>query len=346
MKSVTGTRFICTVALLLCLPFSTARGQTADRDIHVPATISAKARQVLQAIIKANPYARAAPTPADLTAWRKMHDGVEQESKALNDKAIQRTGVSVTEANLGDVPVLDIRPGDWKNNGKVLVYTHGGAYTIFSARSTLAISGPMSLATGLRVISVDYTTAPFARWKEIQEQVISVFKALLAEGYKMKDIAMYGDSAGGGLVTSTVLNLRDRGMGMPAAVVLWSPWVDLTNAGDTAHTLKDSDPTLSYVGLLDVSARAFAGGVDLTDPRISPIYADFSKGFPPSLIQAGTKEIFLSSAVRLYQKLEAADQDTKLDVYEGMWHIFQQHQIPEAEVALRKSASFINKHLN
>ena len=67
-------------------------------------------------------------------------------------------------------------------------------------------------------------------------------EALLAEGYTMKDIALYGDSAGGGLAISTVLNLRDRGMGMPAAVVLWSPWADITNAGDTAHTIMDADP--------------------------------------------------------------------------------------------------------
>jgi len=246
---------------------------------------------------------------------------------------------------LGDVPVLDVRPKDWRDNGKVLVYTHGGAYTIFSARSTLGSSGPMSRATGLRVISVDYTTAPFAKWEEIQGQVISVFEALLEEGYAMKDIAIYGDSAGGGLAISTVLNLRDLGMGMPAAVVLWSPWADITNQGDTAHTLQRADPTLSYDSLLKNCALAYADGLDLSDHRVSPLYANFEKGFAPSLIQAGTKEIFLSTAVRLFQKLEAAGQNTKLDVYEGMWHIFQQESIPETKVAISKSAAFIKKYL-
>jgi acetyl esterase/lipase len=203
----------------------------------------------------------------------------------------------------------------------------------------------MSRATGLRVISVDYTTIPFAKWKEIQEQVISVFKALLADGYEMKDIALYGESAGGGLAISTALNLRDRGMGMPAALVLWSPWADLSNAGDTAHTLENADPALTYASSLENGALAFADGLDLTDPHVSPLYADFSKGFPPSLITEGTKCIFLSTSVRLYQALEAAGQETKLDVYEGMWHVFQQVPIPESEVAIRKSAAFINKHL-
>jgi acetyl esterase/lipase len=200
-------------------------------------------------------------------------------------------------------------------------------------------------ATGLRVISVDYTTAPFAKWQQIQEQVISVFKALLAEGYTMKDIALYGDSAGGGLATSTVLNLRDRGMGMPAAVVLWSPWVDLTNAGDSPHTLANTDPKLHYDPVLKNSAIAFADGLDLTDPRVSPLYADLSKGFSPVLITDGTKCIFLSTSVRLYQALETAGQQVKLDIYEGMWHVFQQNPMPESEVAIKKSAGFIHQHL-
>ena len=341
------TKKLITLALTLAglMVFNLAAAQVADRDIYVPTTMSAQGQQVLKMVIDDKPYTRAFPEPGDLDAWRKVHAGAEEAGKKKNEAAVKRSNVSVVEATLGGVPVLDIRPNDWKDNGKVLVYTHGGAYTVFSARSTLMSSGPMSRATGLRVISVNYTTAPFAKWKEIQEQVISVFKALLADGYKMKDIALYGDSAGGGLAISTTLNLRDLGMGMPAAVVLWSPWADLSNAGDTAHTLEVADPVLAYIPSLENSALAFADGLDLTDPRVSPMYADFSKGFPPSLITDGTKCIFLSTSVRLYQVLEAAGQETKLDVYEGMWHVFQQVPIPESEVAIKKSAAFINKHL-
>ncbi|TDI70911.1 MAG: alpha/beta hydrolase [Bacteroidetes bacterium] len=319
--------------------------QDIEREIFVPSTISPEAQQVLKAMIEAKGYARLVPAADDFDAWRATHDGLEAASKSRSDQAIERNKVNVTEAELGGVPVLDIRPESWTDNGKVLVYTHGGAYTLFSARSTLPSSAQMSRASGLRVISVDYTTAPFAKWQEIQDQVLNVFEALLAEGYSMKDIALYGDSAGGGLATSTVLNLRNQGMGMPAAVVLWAPWVDLSDAGDTAHTLKEADPALSYERLLYESALAFADGLDLTDQRVSPLYADFTDGFSPALIQGGTKEIFLSTAVRLYRKLDEAGQDVTLDIYEGMWHVFQQFPLPESEIALRKSAAFINKHL-
>ena len=108
---------------------------------------------------------------------------------------------------------------------------------------------------------------------------------------------------------------------------------------------KDADPSLTYVGMLDNSALAYADGLDLKDPRLSPLYAAFSKGFPPSLITDGTKCIFLSTSVRLFQKLEAAGQQANLDVYEGLWHVFQQVPVPESEAAIKKSAAFINKHL-
>ncbi len=327
-------------------PIESADTESNEREIFVPSTISPEAQHALRGIIARKPYLRTLPAdPDDHDAWRKLYDETEAAMRPASDAAVERSGVSVTEATLGGVPVLDLLPAGWANNGKVLVYTHGGAYTMLSARSTLPSSVQMCSATGLRTISVDYTPAPFADWKEIQEQVVAVFKALLAEGYTMRDIALYGDSAGGGLATLTVLNLRDRGIGMPAAVVLWAPWADVTNTGDTYHTLRDADPTLDYEGMLEPSARAFANGLDLNDLRISPIHADFTKGFSPALIQAGTKEYLLSTSIRLYQALEAAGQEAKLDIYEGMWHVFQQHPCPEATVAIRKSAAWITARL-
>ena len=339
------------IVLGLCLMVAASacnRDQTQDpvRNNYVPTTISPEAQQILTSIYDAKAYARVFPAADDLEGWRKTHAGGEQGKAEISKQAVAVNQVSVTEAEMGGVPVLDIRPSGWGENGKVLVYTHGGAYTMFSARSTLNSSAPMCRATGLRVISVDYTTAPFARWHEIQEQVISVFQALLEQGYSMRDISLYGDSAGGGLALSTVLNLRDRGMGMPAAVALLSPWADITDAGDTMHTLENTDPSLHYDPLLKTSAQAYADGLDLTDPRVSPLYADFSKGFSPALITEGTKCIFLSTSVRVFQALEAAEQEATLDVYEGMWHVFQTAPSPETEVSLKKIAAFFHQHLD
>ena len=128
-------------------------------------------------------------------------------------------------------------------------------------------------------------------------------------------------------------------------MLLFSPWADLTNTGDTAITLADADPTLSYAGFLKNSALAYAGGLDLKDPRVSPFYADFTKGFPPTMIQDGTRTILLSDSVRMYRALKAAKQDAVIDLYEGMWHVFQGAPAPEATEALSSAGDFIRQHV-
>lgn len=196
------------------------------------------------------------------------------------------------------------------------------------------------------MISVDYTTAPRARWQEIIGQVVSVFKALNEEGFAMKDLAIYGDSAGGGLAAGAVLKLRDMGLGMPAAVVLWSPWADITETGDTYVTLKEAEPIYLYDRVLGPSADAYADPKDQKNPYVSPVYGDFAKGFPPTLIQGGTREIFLSNFVRLYQVLDTAGQTVKLDLYEGMPHVFQIRlpDSPESVTAVKKMNDFLEQY--
>jgi acetyl esterase/lipase len=206
---------------------------------------------------------------------------------------------------------------------------------------------PVAHATGLRVISVDYTLAPTARWEQITDEVVAVFETLVAEGYEWQRIALFGDSAGGGLAAGSVLKMRDNGLGMPAALFLWSPWADISDAGDTYATLAAADPLLRYPGQLQRSAAAYADLADHRHPYVSPVYADFSRGFPPTLIQAGTKEIFLSNAVRLYRALDNAGVPAILDIYEGMPHVFQGilPESPEAQVAFAKSRRFLDQHL-
>ena len=243
--------------------------------------------------------------------------------------------------------MLEIKPKSWIDNGKVLVYVHVGAYTFQSAESTLGSSVLSATATGLRVISIDYTLAPQAQWKRASDQVLAVFKALMETGLTMEDIAIYGDSAGGGLAAGSVLKMRDKGMGMPAAVLLWSPLSDITDVGDSYTTLKHATPFYTYEKHLGKSARAYADPEDQTHPYVSPIYGDYSnKGFPPTLIQGGTKEIFLSNFIRHYQARDTAVIPVKLDLYEGMVHVFQAFLAgtPESELALSKSAAFLTEH--
>jgi acetyl esterase/lipase len=216
-----------------------------------------------------------------------------------------------------------------------------------SARSSLIKSVPAGDATGYRIISVDYTVAPSGKWQQVTDEVVAVVHALIKEGHALKDIAMFGDSAGGGLAPGSTLKMRDQKLGMPAAVVVWSPWSDITDTGDTYVTLKHAEPTYLYDTILKPAAAAYADLKDQKHPYVSPVYGDFSKGFPPTLIQGGTKEIFLSNFVRQYQAIDSAGQTAKLDLYEGMTHGFQAQlpDAPESKLAMKKMRDFLHLHL-
>ncbi|MDA0833367.1 MAG: alpha/beta hydrolase fold domain-containing protein [Planctomycetota bacterium] len=315
-------------------------------DFSAPSTISPEAQAaVRQFTVEARNLKL--PEADDIAAWKKVQSQIEEKRKAANDECVTKYKPTIELKTLGGVSVLDIKPKKWQETNKVLVYTHGGAYCLYSSRSRLMSAVPMAHDTGLRVISVDYTLAPHAKWEEVTDQVLAVIQALRDEGRELNEIAIYGESAGGGLAAGAVLKMRDQGLGMPAAVVLWSPWSDITETGDTYATLQGADPLLYYPENLKHCADAYADPQDQKHPYVSPVYGDYSKGFPPTLIQAGTKEIFLSNAVRHYQALDTAGIEVKLDLYEGMWHIFQvfHYDIPESKLARKKVRLFLNERM-
>jgi acetyl esterase/lipase len=204
----------------------------------------------------------------------------------------------------------------------------------------------MAVETGKRIVSVDYTVAPRGRWPLVIDQVIAVYKAVLASGYKPASIGMFGDSAGGNIVPASILKLRDEGLPLPGAVVLMSPCVDLHLNGDTETTLGHADPTLTVDEVIP-GLKAYADPADWSNPYVSPVYGDFTKGFPPVLIQVGTKEMLLSDSIRLYQAVKMAGGDAELDIYEGMTHVFQSYMIgtPERKEAFAEIERFWTKHL-
>jgi len=320
--------------------------QTEASYAHIPTTVSEEAAAIIRML--PDPSLKpAAPAHDDIEAWTAIQGEMAAFGIKRSKPLVDKLEPIVTEMELGGVPVLDIKPRNWKDNGKVMVYTHGGAYTLFSAHSTLGSAALMAESSGLRVISIDYTLAPHAKWQQITDQVVSVFKALREQGYAMMDMAIYGDSAGGSLAAGSVLKMRDKGLGMPAAVVLWSPWSDITDTGDSYFTLKGADPAYLYDKQLKTSADAYADPKDQKHPYVSPVYGDYTKGFPPTLIQGGSKEIFLSNFIRHYQALDTAGQIVKLDIYEGMIHVFQAALAgtPESKIALGKVDAFLKQHL-
>jgi epsilon-lactone hydrolase len=319
-------------------------GQTGF--LSIPDTISIEWQERLRRAT--DPSCQPAwPAPDDLEGWRALQQTREAARMPAADAALARYQPTIDVTEIAGVPVLDIKPREWRDDGKVLVYAHGGGYVFFSSQSALNAVAPLADLSGLRVISVDYTLAPVGKWDQVTDQVAAVLLGLASAGYRAQDIAIYGDSAGGALAAGAILKLRDRGHPMPAAIVLWSPGADITNRGDTHATLLRADPTVVYEQQNRNAAAAYADPSDQQNPYVSPVYADFSGGFPPTLIQGGTKEVLLSSFVRLYRALDAAGMPAALDLYEGMPHVFQ-HMLPDApesRLALEKTRRFLDVHL-
>jgi epsilon-lactone hydrolase len=326
---------------------STNVSQNDTSKNFIPTTISKKAQEMLKNMTMNLPPSFVTPAPDDLEGWKKLNQQISSMPIYGSQLTVDSYQPNVTVTKLGNVNVLDVKPKDWKDNGKVLVYLHGGGYTFFDANSTLGAAAPVANTTGLRVISVDYTLAPLSKLNQTTGEVVSVIQALKDQGYSLNDIAMYGDSAGGGLVAGSVLKMRDGGIGIPAAIVLWSPWTDITRSGDSYHTLKNADPLIPSDSMLKNMADAYVNPSDQKNPYASPVYGNFTKGFPPTLIQGGTKEILLSDFIRLYQAIDQANIPVKLDLYEGMPHDFQVllYNTTESNTSLSKMSKFLHEHL-
>jgi acetyl esterase/lipase len=284
------------------------------------------------------------PPADDREAWEAARRPGIERGLANSARAVAATGVCVRHTSVGGLPAVEVLPPGGDGHPHVIVALHGSGYVMSNAAASLSGVAQVAALTGVRVLSLDYPKAPEHQWQHVHQATDAALDAVVTELGPGARWALLGISAGGGLTVSRVLH-REGPQARPAALALWSPWVDLTAAGDTMTTLADADLTLTYPGGLDVAARAFAGHTDLEDPRLSPLYGDFGPAFPPTLIQEGTRTIFLSGSVRLYRSLTDHGHDATIDMYEGMPHVFQVAEVPEAVRAHDRTASFLLHHL-
>jgi epsilon-lactone hydrolase len=327
-------------------PPATIPGQSAPLRAYIPHSISPEAQAIYE---KYQPLLLAPAQEPATTAdeFEKMYRDNEAKSLPRSEAIVKQLGSLVTEEKLGGVSAIEVRPKGYKDDGSVLIYVHGGGFILGSAKSSLADAATTAQMTGKRVISVDYTVAPKGTWRTVTDQVVAVYKAVLASGTMAGRIGLYGGSAGGEIVAASTLKLRDEGLPMPAALILLSPAVDLTDTGDTRVTLATADPVLNPAWVMPVMYSYCPDAVARKTAYASPIYGDFSKGYPPTLIQGGTKEWLLSDFVRLYQAIKTHGGTVELDLYEGMPHGFQAifASAPEGKAAAAEQRKFWSKYL-
>lgn len=251
--------------------------------------------------------------------------------------ALKQTGAEVQERFYAGMKALIITPPNARDAASA-IFLHGGAYTTFSARSSLFASAPMALALERPLISLDYPLAPQASFRTIVPATAAAIEAICAE---TPVAALIGDSAGGGLALAATQHALHTHKAAPPRLILISPWADLSANGDTHCTHAARDPILAYEPGLRVAAEAYASA-ELACPGASPINADFDPRFPPALILCGSEEILLSDALRLHQRLQSFG--SELALHEGLFHSFVTiaPHAPESKAALAHIRRFID----
>lgn len=221
----------------------------------------------------------------------------------------------------------------------VILYCHGGGYSTGSAVYARTLTTRLAESACMDVFCFNYRLAPEHPWPAALEDAKKAWDHLMYLGYGAGDVIVAGDSAGGNLALCLTLSLKEEGRMLPAGLVLLSPWTDLTASGKSYSSREAVDPVLNRE-YLDRMVRNYAGGQDLKDPFISPLFGDL-KGFPPTRIQVGDNEMLLSDSTLLYKKLIRANVSAEIDIYKGMWHVFQMSPFKTAWEAMEKNAEFI-----
>lgn len=221
----------------------------------------------------------------------------------------------------------------------VILYCHGGGYSTGSRLYARTLTTKLAETTSMDVLAFDYRLAPEHPYPAACEDAMKAWDYLMLLGYGARDVIVAGDSAGGNLALSLVLKLKEEKRLLPRGLVLLSPWTDLTASGKTHTTRALVDPVLDADYLRKMTEN-YAAGRELTDPLISPLFGEF-EGFPPTYIQVGDNEMLLSDSTMLHKKLVAANVSAKIDVFKGMWHVFQMSPFKTAGEAMEKNAEFI-----
>ena len=226
-------------------------------------------------------------------------------------------------------------------NAPVIYYLHGGIYIMGSPASHRRLVSYIAKQAGMRAVVPDYRLAPENRFPAALEDSLTVWRRLLQDGIDPSALAMGGDSAGGNLATATMLALRDADEALPAACFLLSPWLDMTNDGESRRSRAGIDPWFNPDHVPASAAKMFSE-FELRNPLVSPVFAE-ATGLPATLIQVGDHEILLSDSTRMAKNIEQAGGDVQLEIWPHMWHVFQFFigQMPESMQAIENIGQFL-----
>ena len=278
----------------------------------VPSSVSEHAQRFLATSVGPQ---ESPPPLDDVDGWIRY---IEARDRYLIERfaGLDFRGV-VEDTEIAGVHTFVLRADDVADTAETPIYLdiHGGALIIGGGEACRLMASAGAAATGMITWAPDYRMPPLHPYPTSLDDCMAVYRALL-EVRPPEDIYVGGGSAGGNLAAALVVRAKDEGLPLPAALVLLSPEVDLTESGDSFQTNLGIDNVL---GSLMQTNLLYANGQDLGHPYLSPLFAELS-GFPPTFLQAGTRDLFLSNTVRMHRKLRAAGVEAELHIFEAMPH--------------------------
>jgi acetyl esterase/lipase len=319
------------------------RSQLGDvSGIPFPTSISPEALQYLSG---SPAYGDDSPPPdlTDTEAWLQYVESRNNiVAQALGKAMPAELPVERSEFQLGGVTTFVIRPTFVPDTSDTPIFLdfHGGGLIMGGGELCRLMATGGALRRNMITWSVDYRMPPLHPYPAALDDCIATYRVAL-EHRAPEDIFVGGGSAGGNLAAALLLRAKDEGLPMPAGLVLITPEVDLTESGDSFHTLLGLDPILSP--LMQVNLL-YANGHDLAHPYLSPLFGDVT-GFPPTLLQTGTRDLFLSNTVRMHRKLRAAGVEADLHVFEAMPHGGFGGMTPEDQDLAREVGLFLQSHI-
>ncbi len=238
----------------------------------------------------------------------------------------------------------------WASRGRpdrrrVILYLHGGGYLAGSMRTHRHLAAYLAGAAGVRAIVPDYRLAPEHAFPAALDDALCVYRHLLGSGYEAGQIALAGDSAGGGLVFSLLLKAAEQGLAQPACVVAFSPWTDMTMTRPSLRRNARRELMLPVRRFREVVSHILQGAMT-TDPLASPVYGVYDAP-PPALITASKTEILRDDAIAMADRLREAGGDVALELWKDMpnaWPLFV-GLVPEARITVDRAGRFIARHL-
>lgn len=315
------------------------------REVHPPRhELSDAAKEIIKTRMRFTDY-------LSPEVWPLCRDGFKNTMSVDSTKAKEELLESVQEGMYGDCRVLELLPKTYKKDSqKLILYIHGGAFTLGAPDVQMQIPAPVAFRTGWKTIAIDYPLAPYQDSNDPHPAHTAVFKVYkeLLKTYKSSDIAVLGDSAGGNIALGMLLMASDQKIGLPGAVVTYAPWVDMEQKGESYFDEERISQTVVLTPTSLASARDAAfGKQDSYSSYVSPIKGDYS-GISSVAIafHLAGRDLLKKEGEDLAEKLRFHAKCVESSCKEGMWHGYQEHYgMPEAEECAEAAARFMLNNL-